>query len=167
MEETTPQDVINNEVNSEVTDEQIRLMEIKIKLYQRFTRGINWFYAIAGLSILNTIVYLVGENWNFIVGLGITQFIDALFINGYGTGTYVALGIDVIIAGSFALLGFSGKKKEANWVFIVGIIAYGLDALLLILVKDWLGIVFHVFALYGFYNAMKANKLLKQLNSFE
>ena len=44
----------------------------------RVKRGANWFYWIAGLSVVNSIMFIAGANFQFVVGLGVTQIINAL-----------------------------------------------------------------------------------------
>lgn len=137
-----------------------------INVKNQFDNGLSWFFWIAGLSVVNTIVYLAGGNWNFIVGLGITQIIDEFVVEMQGTGMYIALIIDILVAGGFALLGFLAKKRK-YWVFIVGITIYGLDALIFLYVQDWVGVAFHALAIYGFVKGIKAGKLLKEMDTVQ
>ena len=48
------------------------------QLETQHASGANWFYWIAGLSVINSVIILAGGGWGFVVGLGITQFIDAI-----------------------------------------------------------------------------------------
>ena len=108
----------------------------------------NWFFLIAGLSVVNSILYLSGGKYTFLIGLGITQFI-AGFAKGFGQGQLIpfAVILTILIAGMFAALGLFSRKLMA-WAFVTGIILYILDALLFIWVKDWLSFGFHIIALY-------------------
>lgn len=130
----------------------------------------NWFYWIAGLSMINTIVVLFGGNMSFVVGLGITQFIDQLaylFSKDLGkTISIVAFFIDLIIAGIFVLFGYLANKKY-RWSFIVGMVLYGLDGLIFILFKDFLSLAFHAYALYCIFKGLKAIKYLKLMEQYE
>jgi len=40
--------------------------------------GANWFYWVAGLSLINTIMIFAGAKWGFAIGLAITQIIDVV-----------------------------------------------------------------------------------------
>ncbi|MGI8656220.1 MAG: hypothetical protein ACR2LC_13505 [Pyrinomonadaceae bacterium] len=42
--------------------------------------GANWFFWIAALSMINSVVLLMNGQWNFLAGLGITQLIDGIAI---------------------------------------------------------------------------------------
>jgi hypothetical protein len=132
--------------------------------------GANWFFWIAGLSIINTIINIAGGAWAFIIGLGSTQFIDGVtiaLIEEYGPGTapilhLVSFGIDVGIAGIFIVAGLLGRKNY-RWAMITGMILYFLDALIFILVGDWLGIAFHALALFGLWAGLRAMNMLRKM----
>jgi small basic protein len=154
-------------VNSEHSfdNETPESIERKFKLKSQFENGVSWFYWIAILSVVNTILYLIGSSWNFIVGLGVTQIIDDIAITSEGATRFVAIGISLCIAALFAALGALLKRNRKNGIFIFGIVAYGLDALLFIFIQDWISIAFHAFAIYGFFRGIKANNELKGLES--
>jgi len=73
-------------------------------------RGSNWFYVIAGLSLVNTAVALSGGQWHFVLGLGITEITDAFQAP---QARIVGFGIDLLVLGFFAMCGyFAGKLKK-------------------------------------------------------
>ena len=51
------------------------------KLKSRHMGGATWFYWIAALSLINSVVILMGSEWSFIIGLGVTQFVDGVAAN--------------------------------------------------------------------------------------
>jgi hypothetical protein len=107
----------------------------------------TWLFIIAALSIVNFVVFLVGGDIHFVVGLAITEFIAAVT---RATGTTLIIGAvitTVIFSGIFAACGIYGRQGKA-WAFILGIVVYLLDTLLFLVVRDWLSIVFHIFVLY-------------------
>ncbi len=133
--------------------------------------GANWFYWIAGLSLVNSVIQLFEGNRSFVVGLGITQIVDALaqaVAGGVGPGLgstlvrAIALFIDLIIGGLFVLLGWQGSKKKA-WAFALGIVFYLFDSLVFLLVRDWLSLAFHVFALICIFSGYSALRKLRAL----
>lgn len=106
-------------------------------------RGANWFYWIAGLSLINSIVAISGGQWHFVLGLGITEITDA-FHNPQAR--IVGYFIDLLVLGFFLMCGyFAGKLQK--WAFIMGMSFYLLDAGIMLLAQDWLGFAFHVYAL--------------------
>jgi hypothetical protein len=103
--------------------------------------------------LINSIVLLAGGSLNFIIGLGMTQVIYAVFhvithqSGGANAFTVIVLLLDVLVAGVFALFGFfAGKGYVA--AFIIGIVLYVLDALLYLLLGDFLAAGFHGLALF-------------------
>jgi hypothetical protein len=131
--------------------------------------GANWFYWIAGLSAVNSIVSAFQGDWGFVVGLGATQIIDGLAAaiieeSDGGTGTTIVAGaliLDIIVASIFVLFGILANKRM-GWAFIVGMVIYLFDGLLFLLVQDWLSLGFHAFALFCIYSGFAALKNLEQ-----
>jgi hypothetical protein len=122
--------------------------------------GASWFYWVAGLSLVNSIVAFSGSSWHFLFGLGITQIFDGLRENLGGAGTIVVLALDLAAAGLFILFGVFANKGHL-WAFITGMVLFGLDGLLFVLVRDWLGVGFHAFVLYCLYRGMSACRQLR------
>src|SRR3954464_15389563 len=114
------------------------------QLQDRALSGARWFFWIAGLSLITSLVALSGSNWGFLLSLGITQAIDGIaqVTGADGTGKAIALVLDLSIAGVCVLFGVLAGKKHL-WAFILGMVLFGLDALILVLVKDWIGVAFH------------------------
>ncbi len=130
--------------------------QIQLKVQNQLKAGANWFFLIGILSILNSFIVLVGGHLNFAVGLGITQFIDGIAqvvatkSEGNNDGLIQVIGfiIDVIIAGLFILLGFRAKKGY-RISFVVGMLFYIFDGLILVLLGIWLSAGLHLFVLFG------------------
>jgi hypothetical protein len=122
--------------------------------------GASWFYWIAGLSLVNSIISFSGSSWHFLFGLGITQIFDALRENLGSAGTIVVLMLDFAAAGVFILFGVFANKGHL-WAFITGMVFFALDGLIFVLAKDWLGVGFHVFVLYCLYRGLSACRQLR------
>jgi hypothetical protein len=135
-------------------------------LTRRSQVGANWFFWIAGLSFINSVIVLMDGRWSFLAGLGITQFIDgmakALSPKLGGAAVVFALLMDLVAAGVIILFGLMARQRH-NWAFVLGMILYGLDGLLFLLVGDWLSLAFHAYALYCIYRGLSANTQLKAL----
>jgi zinc transporter ZupT len=125
----------------------------------------SWFFIIAVLSVVNSIIVLTGSHWNFIVGLGTTQVIDGIIAGvtkestGVGAGVFaaIALMINVIIAGIYVALGIFARKRH-NWAYITGMVLYGLDGVIFLFVAAWLNVAFHGFILFSLFNGIKVCK---------
>ena len=116
----------------------------------RVLTGANWFFWIAGLSVINSIIAHSGSQWSFIVGLGITQVADAIFAGSGGVSTVVAILFDATALTIFVVLGYLSRLLKL-WAFAIGMVLYALDGLLFLLVGDYLSIAFHAYALFGMF----------------
>lgn len=114
----------------------------------------NWFYWIAGLSLVNTLGALFNSSFNFVIGLGITQLLDAALVEFGSIAAMIVVPVNIAIAGVYCVFGYF-SCRFAKWAFVVGLIFYGLDTLLFLLVKEWFGLAFHVFALFSIYRGLK------------
>ncbi|HSA92971.1 MAG TPA: hypothetical protein VLE48_08170 [Terriglobales bacterium] len=136
-------------------------MEQRLRTENQFKSGANWFFWIGGLSLINTIVGLTGAQWGFIIGLGITQLVDAIAQGTGAVGTVAAVVVDLFVVGVFVLFGVCARKMQ-TWAFVVGMVLYALDGLLFLLAMDFLGIGFHAFALYQIYRGLAARNELSE-----
>jgi len=127
--------------------DNIRLAE----LMKNYRSGANWFYWIAGLSIITSLIAIGGGGIHFIFSLGITQVIDgiaaALSVQ-MGSGTQVvALVLDLIIVGIFVLFGYLANRKQL-WAYIVGGVLFLLDGLLCLIAGDIISSLAHAVVLF-------------------
>jgi len=128
--------------------------------------GANWLIWIAGLSLVNSVLFVTGSHWSFFLGLAATQVSDEfgkVIITGT-TGVAVALAIDVVIAAIFVGLGLM-SRNGALWSFIVGMVLLVLDALLLVWVQDWAAVAFHALALFFVFRGFQAARQLAGLRT--
>src|SRR5882724_7167667 len=91
-------------------------------------RGANWFYWIAGLSLVNSVLFVAGANVHFLAGLGLTEivdvFVDVFVKQGLSPAfRVISIGFDLIFVIGFALCGYYANKLFKT-VFILGIIVY-------------------------------------------
>jgi uncharacterized membrane protein len=136
------------------------------KQAQLVRSGANWFIWIAGLSLVNSVLFAIGSNWAFFLGLGATQFVDAFgkeIITGT-TGQVLALVVDVLIAGIFVGIA-AVSRNGVVWAFIVGMVLIVIDALLLAWITDWAAVAFHGLALYFMFRGFQASRRLAALRS--
>ena len=137
----------------------------------RARTGANWFYWIAGLTLLNSFISAFGGEWNLIFGLGIGQVFMAigrgLAQNGGGSafivgGLLMSLGCVAI----YVLWGWlAGRGRTVG--FLVGMIFYGLDAGIFVVAGDWLGAGFHFFALFVIGRGFTAHRELQGMTEEE
>jgi hypothetical protein len=130
------------------------------KLAAQAKSGADWFYWIAGLSIVNSAVILLGSDWGFLAGLGITQVVDALVVGVAPTATWLALVVDIAIAGACCAVGYWAHTNSK--IYMAGMVLYGLDSILFLLVGDWIGVGFHGVVLFFLWGGLKARKEWEQ-----
>lgn len=162
-----PADGITSQNQPDRPDQPFLLGEVAAYRAQ-MQSGARWFYWIAGLSLINSIVALTNSNFGFLAGLGITQFISGLALGmseSFGTAvTAIALILDVTVAAFFVFLGFFAYKGH-TWAFVIGFVIYALDGLIFLGFGIWLSLAFHVFVLYCLYRGFAANRKLKQVEA--
>ncbi|HSN90872.1 MAG TPA: hypothetical protein VLS93_06560 [Anaeromyxobacteraceae bacterium] len=120
-------------------------------LEKRLRSGASWFFWIAGLSLVNTVMAVTGSDQAFLLGLAVTQAADALATvwiqqGGPEAARWVAVGFDVVVVGLFVGAGLLAARKK-GWAFVLGIVLYVLDAALCAVFEDWPTLGFHAFAL--------------------
>ncbi len=150
------------------TDQQ--LAQARFVLEAKTRNGVNWFFWIAGLSIINTIIYIAGGSITFIIGLGATQLVDGVataFIEELGPSSVTvfrlaAIALDIGLAGVFIVAGLLSRKKY-RWALIAGMVLYFADALIFIWVQDWFALAFHALALWGLWGGLRAINSLRKL----
>lgn len=116
----------------------------------------SWFYWIAGLSLVNSLVALSGSDWRFILGMGVTQIIDIFADRASGGGKAIVLVLDLLMIGTAVTFGIFANKGH-RWAFIVGMILYALDGIIFVLAGDWLPVAFHAYALFRLYQGLAAS----------
>jgi hypothetical protein len=155
----TPKDITHDAIDQKRSD-----------LERRIKSNVDWFFWIAGLSVINSVIFLFGGSYAFIFGLGVTQLVDAIISSiADEVGPIVGLilrvfgfGIDIVILAIFVACGYLGRKRLL-WAVIVGIALYVFDILLLLIVTDWVGILFHAWVLWCLIRGAKAIIALAEL----
>jgi hypothetical protein len=149
------------------TTDDLREKEVDPKLLLQVKNGANWFYWIGGLSLINSVIYAYGGDISFIAGLGITQLVDVVFNESLELGLslstrLIAMTVNLIFVIAFALIGYYAGKAFSG-AFIVGIVIYTLDMILLVFLDSLFAVLFHIFALVmivvGFLACRKVNKV--------
>lgn len=140
------------------TDENIALRKNALA---RIVRSANWFYWIAGLSLLNTVVAILGSSWSFIIGLGFTSVLTAALQSPAldqmhsQVMTLLVWILCFLIVGLFALCGWLARRPSVV-AFAVGIFAFAMDALIFVFAGDVLGMLLHAYVLFALGQGMVA-----------
>jgi len=136
---------------------------------RRLRGGANNYYWIAGLSVINSLIMVFNGGMTFVIGLGVTQIVDAIAYllaedmpSSAWTFKLVGLAISLAVSAVFAVFGFFAGKGQ-RWAFIVGMVLYGLDAILVLVFADYFGFGFHLLMLWGLFGGLRAVSELAKL----
>jgi len=140
-----------------------------LALHMQGRKGANWFYWVAGLSLVNSAVILGGGSIFFVIGLGVTLMADSLaaaisqhhpeavwIVKG------VALAFDVFVAAVLVGFGWLSARRYLA-LFGVGMALYLVDGLIFLSFQDWLSVAFHGYALFWMWSGFQAFRKLRVL----
>ena len=141
------------------------------QLFERGKNGAAWFYWIAALSLVNTVMVLAEGGLAFALGLNLTIIPDsiaagiALKPGGNLAVLVAALAFDAFILGMFALCGYLSQRRVLS-IYALGMVVYLLDGLLglfLLGFADLIGIAIHAYALWSMWSGFVAYKQINFL----
>ncbi len=135
------------------------------EIIEQAKKARGWFAAIAAFSFVNSLLITFGAKVSFVIGLGVTQVVDAVVAAireeaGASSATalsVIGLAINLCILGLVMVIWWA-CGKGSKMAYIIGMVLYGLDGLLFVLVADWIGVGFHaffLFMLWGGYRFMR------------
>lgn len=137
-------------------------IEQQVRWQHALKAAAAWFLWVAGLSMVNSLLYLSRVRFQFIFGLGIAQLGDALARRVGGASFLLDIVINVFLAGVFVVFFYFGRQGK-KWAFWSGMILYALDGLLMLLFKAFIGFAFHAFALFWMNGGLVAISKLREL----
>lgn len=140
-----------------------RAMQMRVYMMQ-IVRSANWFYWIAGLSIVNLFAALLGANFRFVIGLGFSEVLTGLADEATKSGhSWLPMYIGcVLVTGFFAACGWLTRRPSLI-ALIVGMVVFALDTLIFVMGSDWIGVAFHGWALYQLGRGIPAVQVFKKL----
>jgi hypothetical protein len=152
------------------TTQHLQMVRSLLNIESRFKSGADWFYWVAALSVINSIIFRVGGSFNFIFGLGLTQTVDAVdwlvvqeFPSANASSVHaLSLVLVLLISGLFAFFGLMSRRK-VQWIYLTGMVLYLVDGLILLLFKEFLSAAFHIYALVGLFRGYQALRTLRTL----
>lgn len=123
------------------------------KVSDRVREGANWFFWIAALATMTSVVTMVGSHIHRFTGFGVTALVDTLAQSGSSRAMDVIF--DAWLAGGLVVLGFFAVEGQ-KWAFVVGMVGYTLDGALSVAAGDYLGAGLHALVLYFIYRGFAA-----------
>jgi hypothetical protein len=132
-----------------------------MQMEQEHRNGASWFYWVSALSVLSSILMLIGSKIISALTLASTEFLTGLGM--YAPELLVfALIPYLFIIGAMVLIGYL-SKKGSRIAYLLGIIFLALDTLVLVWALDIIGILFHALVLYYLIRGYIALSKLKKL----
>ena len=117
--------------------------------------GARWFYWIAGLSLVNSVLAIFGVDVYFLIGLGMTELTRAIVGSilgvpmpnaGFEPWLLPALVIEAVMALAVAGLGWAASRGLGA-AFVVGLLIYSLDTAYWALGRALPSVLLHVLAI--------------------
>jgi hypothetical protein len=121
----------------------------------------DWFFWIAILSAINSLIVYYYQTSNTPIALGLTQWVDGTTSGFNASMSTAALIKDLLIAGAFAMFGLLARRGS-DVAFIVGIFLYIIDAFLMIGMKDFFGFGVHLIALFFLVKGLLASRHIRE-----
>jgi len=103
----------------------------------------RWFWWIAGLSLVNTVLFFAGSDTSFVIGLAMTTLASAAFADNLP----VAIVLAGLTIGFYYFVGLQAERHKL-WAFYAGLVVYIADGLLYVLFEDWMSVGFHALAAF-------------------
>lgn len=135
----------------------------ELRLHQEIKSGASWFYFIAALTAVNTVVTFAGGSLSFILALGVTQVIDSALSGAEQGLRLVGLLLNLAICAGIGLCGFFGNRHNQT-AFVAGMVAYALDSAIFVMGQDWLGAGLHGVGLFFMFKGFLALRKFVERN---
>lgn len=142
---------------------------LKTELLRResaISSGANWFFWIAGLSVLNSLLSYFRGDWNFFIGLSGMHLVEVLAQKDSTLVRGLGLNLNLGAALLFCWLGLLARKRNRR-AFMAGFIVYLADSLVFLGLGDNASLGFHALGLFmilgGYRSVPKAAALACRL----
>ena len=123
--------------------------------------GANWFFWLAILSVINTLIVYRYQIPNMPIALAITQWVDGTAAGLNPTMSTQSMVIDLLIAGALAMFGLLARRGS-DIAFVLGIFLYVVDAMLAIGLRDVFGFGVHLIGLFFLFKGLLASRHVRE-----
>ena len=123
--------------------------------------GANWFFWLAILSVINTLIVYQYQTPNTPIALAITQWLDGTSGGLSPTMSTRSLVINLLIAGALAVFGLLARRGS-DLAFVLGIFLYAVDAMLAIGLRDVFGFGVHLIGLFFLFKGLLASRHVRE-----
>ncbi len=99
--------------------DQLNTAKKLLTLENQAKNGVNWFFWIAAISFINSIIFYFGGGLTFVMGLGLTQIVDGVVFGltqdlSGGMATILrgmGIFVNLLLVGMFVAFGIFAKKR--------------------------------------------------------
>ena len=123
--------------------------------------GANWFFWLAILSVINSLLVYQYQIPNTPIALAITQWLDGTSSGLNPTMSSSSLVTNLLIAGVLAMFGVLARRGS-DLAFVVGIFLYVIDAMLAIGLRDVFGFGVHLIGLFFLFKGLLASRHVRE-----
>ena len=123
--------------------------------------GADWFFWIAILSLINSLIVYFYNTPNMPIALGITQWVDGTTSGFNASMSTAGLITDIIIAAVLAMFGYFARRGS-DLAFVIGIFLYVIDSFLSIGVRDFFGFGVHLLGLFFLVKGLLASRHIRE-----
>ena len=123
--------------------------------------GANWFFWLAILSVINTLIVYQYHTPNTPIALAITQWLDGTSAGLNPTMSNRSLIVNLLIAGALAGFGLLARRGS-DLAFVLGIFLYVVDAMLAIGLRDVFGFGVHLIGLFFLFKGLLASRHVRE-----
>ena len=119
----------------------------------------RWFWWIAGLSLVNVVLFYSGSNTSFVVGLAMTMFASVAFASNLP----LAIGLAGLTIAFYLVAGLYAQRQKL-WAFYIGLAVYVLDGLIYAYFQDWMSVAFHALAAFFIFKGITRARQLNRVS---
>ena len=123
--------------------------------------GADWFFWIAILSVINSLIVFYYQTPNTPIALGITRWLDGSTSGFNASMTMNGLATNLLAAGVLAMFGLLARRGN-DFAFVVGIFLYVIDSILVLGLRDLFGFGVHLIALFFLVKGLLASRHIRE-----
>jgi hypothetical protein len=123
--------------------------------------GADWFFWIAILSLINSLIVFYYQTPNTPLALGITRWLDGTTSGFNASMTTGGLVTNLFVAAVLVVFGLLARRGS-DIAFVVGIFLYIIDAMLVIGLRDFFGFGVHLIALFFLVKGLLASRHIRE-----
>lgn len=124
-------------------------------------RGASWFYWLAGLSLVNTILSASGASVVMIFGLGASILMNGVAAAFGPVGVMLSYSLEFLMLVFYCVMGALAHRGH-GWAFALGMLAYVGDAVITLFLQDWLILAVHGYVLFHLWRGFRACRAMQK-----